>query len=75
MGYELEPEDFERLFEAFKVLADKKKEVFNEDLEALIADEILRIPAALEAWIPEYRQRHGDRAHRHGEASATATRC
>ncbi len=45
MGYELENGDFERLFAAFKVLADKKKEVFNEDLEALVADEILRIPS------------------------------
>ncbi len=51
MGYELSPEDFERLFQAFKVLADKKKEVFDEDLEALIADEILRIPLR---WKLEY---------------------
>lgn len=51
MGYNLGPEDFERLFQAFKVLADKKKEVFDEDLEALIADEILRIPLR---WKLEY---------------------
>lgn len=44
LGYQLKESDFERLFKAFKVLADKKKEIFNEDLEALIADEILRIP-------------------------------
>jgi len=44
MGYELDGRDLDRLFAAFKVLADKKKEVFNEDLEALVADEILRIP-------------------------------
>jgi len=44
MGYELSDKDTDRLFTAFKVLADKKKEVFNEDLEALVADEILRIP-------------------------------
>jgi len=44
MGYELNNEQIDRLFAAFKVLADKKKEVFNEDLEALVADEILRIP-------------------------------
>ncbi len=44
MGYKLKDADFQRLFEAFKVLADKKKEIFTEDLEALIADEILRIP-------------------------------
>ncbi|MFH1058123.1 MAG: 2-isopropylmalate synthase [Pseudomonadota bacterium] len=51
MGYELGDPDFERLFAAFKVLADKKKEVFNEDLEALVADEILRIPSR---WRLEY---------------------
>jgi 2-isopropylmalate synthase len=44
MGYRLKPESFEKLFEAFKRLADKKKDIFNEDLEAVIADEILRIP-------------------------------
>ncbi len=51
MGYRLGEQDFERLFKAFKVLADKKKEVFNEDLEALIADEVLRIP---HRWRLEY---------------------
>ena len=44
MGYQLNEQSLDKLFAAFKVLADKKKEVFNEDLEALIADEILRIP-------------------------------
>ena len=44
MGYTLSDEHFQLLFKAVKKLADKKKEVFNEDLEALIADEILRVP-------------------------------
>ncbi|MCB2194078.1 MAG: 2-isopropylmalate synthase, partial [Deltaproteobacteria bacterium] len=44
LGYELDRDNVEKLFQAFKRLADKKKEIFNEDLEALIADEILRIP-------------------------------
>lgn len=44
MGYDINGESLDQLFAAFKVLADKKKEVFNEDLEALIADQILRIP-------------------------------
>jgi len=43
-GYELDRQQCESLFEAFKRLADKKKEIENDDLEALIADEILRIP-------------------------------
>jgi 2-isopropylmalate synthase len=44
LGYALSPEDFQKVFDRFKDLADKKKEVVNEDLEALIADEILMIP-------------------------------
>ena len=51
MGYELNATDLDRLFAAFKILADKKQEVFNEDLEALIADEILRFPRR---WRLEY---------------------
>ncbi|KIX12420.1 2-isopropylmalate synthase [Dethiosulfatarculus sandiegensis] len=51
MGYDLKEKDLDRLFEAFKVLADKKKEIWNEDLEALIADEILRMP---HRWELEY---------------------
>ncbi len=43
-GYELDVEQCDRLFSAFKRLADKKKDIVDEDLEALIADEILRIP-------------------------------
>jgi 2-isopropylmalate synthase len=44
LGYALNPADLERVFERFKELADKKKEVVNEDIEALIGDEVLRIP-------------------------------
>jgi 2-isopropylmalate synthase len=44
LGYVLSPEDLKKVFERFKDLADKKKEVVNEDIEALIADEILMIP-------------------------------
>jgi len=44
LGYELKPEQIEKAFVAFKKLADKKKEIFDEDLDALIADEIIRIP-------------------------------
>jgi 2-isopropylmalate synthase len=44
LGYALSPEDMQKVFDRFKELADKKKEVVNEDIEALIADEILMIP-------------------------------
>src|SRR3990170_6667997 len=42
-GYKLGDEDLNRAFEAFKRLADKKKEVFDEDVEAIVQDEVLRI--------------------------------
>jgi len=44
LGYELDPDQTEKAFVAFKALADKKKEIFDEDIDALVADEIVRIP-------------------------------
>ncbi|MEK6699710.1 MAG: 2-isopropylmalate synthase [Nitrospirota bacterium] len=43
IGYELSDEDLNRAFERFKRLADQKKEVFDEDLEAIISDEVQHI--------------------------------
>jgi 2-isopropylmalate synthase len=42
MGYVLETEAFEDAFKRFKDLADKKKHVFDEDIAALVDDEIMR---------------------------------
>ena len=44
LGYNLEKEDLQRAFERFKDLADIKKEIFDEDLVAIVADEIIRVP-------------------------------
>jgi 2-isopropylmalate synthase len=44
LGYELEKGDLNRIFEKFKELADKRKEILDEDIEVLIAEEILRVP-------------------------------
>ncbi len=41
-GYYLEGEAFENAFVKFKDLADKKKYVFDEDIEALISEEFVR---------------------------------
>ncbi|MBE9532431.1 MAG: 2-isopropylmalate synthase, partial [Proteobacteria bacterium] len=43
LGFELTDENLNKAFERFKKLADKKKEVFDEDLEAIVQDEVLRI--------------------------------
>jgi len=44
MGYDLADEQLRKAFECFKAVADRKKEVFDEDLEAILAEEVLRIP-------------------------------
>lgn len=45
LGYELTPQDLDRVFQRFKALADRNKDVYDEDLEALVEDEVLRVPA------------------------------
>ncbi|MGQ9503919.1 MAG: 2-isopropylmalate synthase [Thermogutta sp.] len=39
LGYQLTPEQLDRVFHEFKVLADKKKEIYDGDLAALIEQE------------------------------------
>ncbi len=40
MGYDLSPEDLDRTFQRFKELADKKKNITDADLEALLIDQV-----------------------------------
>jgi 2-isopropylmalate synthase len=40
LGYRLSDEQLEQAFVRFKALADKKKEVFDEDIEALVDDQL-----------------------------------
>ena len=44
LGFRLDKEHFEQVFQEFKQLADKKKEIFDEDLEALVRDELEQAP-------------------------------
>ena len=44
LGYNLNDEELKSVFSSFKDLADKKKEIFDEDIEALIAENVLRAP-------------------------------
>ena len=48
LGYHLDEEQLNKVFEAFKVLADKKKEVYDADIEALIEGQIHDGPAVWE---------------------------
>jgi 2-isopropylmalate synthase len=43
LGSELPDAEFEKVYEAFLILADKKKEVYDEDIEALISDKVKHI--------------------------------
>jgi 2-isopropylmalate synthase len=49
LGYKLTDEQIEAAFVKFKALADKKKEVFDEDIEALV-DEQLEVTTSLWEW-------------------------
>ncbi|MBW1667247.1 MAG: 2-isopropylmalate synthase [Deltaproteobacteria bacterium] len=42
LGYDLNQEELDRLFKKFKELADKRKEIVDEDIEVLVAEELLR---------------------------------
>ena len=46
LGYSLSEEDFIRAFQAFKELADKKKEVTDRDIESLVAEEMRTVTEA-----------------------------
>lgn len=43
MGYELDQQTLDNVFHSFKELADKKKVVYNKDLEALIKDKTMKM--------------------------------
>lgn len=44
LGYKLTEEEINLAFDRFKRLADQKKEIFEEDLETIISEQIRRIP-------------------------------
>jgi len=44
LGFDLNKAQIEKAFDRFKALADKKKEIFDEDLETIVNEEISKIP-------------------------------
>jgi 2-isopropylmalate synthase len=44
LGYKLSDEEVNSAFKRFKKLADQKKDIFDEDLEALVSEEITTVP-------------------------------
>jgi 2-isopropylmalate synthase len=53
VGYNLSQIDIEKAFDSFKKLTEKKKEVYDEDLEAIIEGQIFQVP---ETWKLEFIQ-------------------
>ncbi|MBI4734426.1 MAG: 2-isopropylmalate synthase, partial [Rubrobacteridae bacterium] len=51
LGYQINDDEFEGLFEKFKALADKKAESSDMDIEALLADEVR---SASDVYMLEY---------------------
>jgi 2-isopropylmalate synthase len=43
-GYKLTDEELDKAFERFKKLADQKKEVYEEDLEVILSEELRAVP-------------------------------
>jgi len=44
LGFDLKKEQIDKAFDRFKELADKKKEIFDEDLETIMDEELLKLP-------------------------------
>jgi len=44
LGYILTDEEINKAFEKFKRLADQKKDIFDEDIEALVSEGVIKIP-------------------------------
>jgi 2-isopropylmalate synthase len=44
LGYRLSDADLELAFNRFKQLADKKREIYDEDIESIVVEEVLRVP-------------------------------
>jgi len=44
LGFDLSKTQIETAFERFKIIADKKKEIFDEDLETIVEEEISKAP-------------------------------
>jgi 2-isopropylmalate synthase len=44
LGYDLSPEEIESAFVKFKHLADQKKDIYDEDIETLVSEQVSKIP-------------------------------
>ena len=44
LGYHLSDQALELAFNRFKQLADKKRDIYDEDIESIVVEEVLRVP-------------------------------
>jgi 2-isopropylmalate synthase len=51
LGYDLDETEAARAFDSFKALADKKKDIFDDDLRALVDEKLSDVP---ETWVLSY---------------------
>jgi len=60
LGYDLDDEQINRAYERFLKVADKKKQIFDEDLAAIVDDEIPGIPQTYRLEYIQIRTGTGD---------------
>lgn len=44
LSFDISAVDLDRAFARFKLLADQKKDIYDEDLQAIVADQLVRVP-------------------------------
>jgi len=59
LGYRLSRAQLDQVFERFKHLADRKKNIYDEDLTALVADDVFNVPNRYELVSLETRSGTG----------------
>jgi 2-isopropylmalate synthase len=55
LGYRLSGAQIEQVFERFKRVADRKKNIYDEDLTALVADDVFSVPVRFELVSVEFK--------------------
>jgi 2-isopropylmalate synthase len=59
LGYRLSQGQLDQVFDRFKHLADRKKNIYDEDLTALVADDVFNVPVRYELVTVESRSGTG----------------
>ncbi|MBI4398577.1 MAG: 2-isopropylmalate synthase [Candidatus Omnitrophica bacterium] len=60
LGHDVSAKELDRAFEKFKILADKKKYVFDQDIARLVEDEVTDVPPVWELAFLDIRSTTGE---------------